>query len=74
MKKSLKNNFGFLKNSHNPLEIGSVPRPCQKKIRKQMFQIVRLPILGKVMAFWGLFNAPFDLNKDQCVAMAAKDF
>ena len=59
VKKSLKNNFGFLKNSHN-LEIGAAPHPRQKKFRKFFFQIVRLPILGKVMAFWGLFNAPFE--------------
>ena len=58
VKKSLKNNFGF-KNSHRPLKIGAAARQNQKFLPKKMFQIVRLTILGQVMASWGLFKAPF---------------
>ena len=65
MKKSLKNNFGFLKNSHRPLKIGAAARRPQKKFPKKMFQIVRLTNLGKVMASWGLFKAPFKRYREK---------
>ena len=54
MKKSLKNNFGFLKNYHRRLKIGAAVHRPQKKFLNKMFQIVRLSILGKV-----IFKAPF---------------
>ena len=36
-----------------------------KKISNFFFQIVRLPILGKVMASWGLFKAPFKRYREK---------
>ena len=54
VKKSLKNNFWFLKNSHNPLKIGAVPCPHKKKILKK--NVPNHPF-ANFRAFWGLFNA-----------------
>ena len=56
VKKSLKNNFGFLKKFHHLLKISAAACRPQKNFPKFFFQIVRLTILGKVMASWGLFN------------------
>ena len=65
VKKSLKNNFGFLKNSHRPLKIGGAARQPRNFFPKKIFQIDRLTILGKVMASWCLFKAPFKLYREK---------
>ena len=74
VKKSLKNNFGYLKNSHRPLKIGGAARQPQNIFPKKMFQIIRLPILGKVMAFWGLFNALFECYRKNLGFFCQTDF
>ena len=63
--KKLKNNFGFLKNSHRPLKIGTTAHRPQNCFPKKMFQIIRLTILGKVMASWGLFKAAFKRYREK---------
>ena len=65
VKKSLKNNFGFLKNSYRPLKIGAAAHLPRKIFPKKMFQIVRLTILGKVMASWCLFKALFKRYREK---------